>query len=44
MVAHRAFVYAARDIASDFLMGVMETTELKQINNIDITDSDIIEI
>ena len=44
MVGHRAFVYAARDIASDFLMGVMETTELKQINNIDITDSDIIEI
>ena len=32
------------EIDDDFLMGVMETTELKQINNIDITDSNIIEI
>ena len=44
MISHRAFTYGAREIASDILMGVMETTELKQINNIDLTDADIIEI
>lgn len=44
MVSHRAFTYGARDIASDVLMGCMETTELKQINNIDITDADIIDV
>lgn len=44
MIGHRAFTYAARDIASDLLMGCMEITELKQINNIDITDADIEEI
>lgn len=43
MISHRAFSYGARDIASDLLMGCMETTELKQINNIDISDADIIE-
>lgn len=44
MIGHRAFVYGAREIASDLLMGCMEITELKQINNIDITDADVIEI
>lgn len=44
MIGHRAFVYGAREIASDLLMGCMETTELKQINNIDITDADVVEI
>lgn len=44
MISHRAFVYGAREIASDLLMGCMELTELKQINNIDITDADVIEI
>lgn len=43
MISHRAFMYGARDIASDVLMGVMETTELKQVNNINIEDTDIIE-
>ena len=40
MVSHRAFVYGARDIASDLLMGVMETTELKSIENIDLSPED----
>lgn len=44
MIGHRAFTYCSRDIASDLLMGCMETTELKQINNIDITDADIVEL
>lgn len=43
MIGHRAFIYGARDIASDLLMGVMETTELKQIHNIDIQDSDVVQ-
>ena len=46
MVGHRAFVYGARDIASDLLMGVMETTELKSSMGIDLSPEDytIIEV
>ena len=40
MIGHRAFAYGARDIASDLLMGVMETTELKSIENIDLSPED----
>lgn len=40
MVGHRAFVYGARDIASDLLMGVMETTELKSLEGIDLSPED----
>lgn len=40
MVGHRAFVYGARDIASDLLMGVMETTELKSVEGIDLAPED----
>lgn len=29
LIGHRAFTYGARDIASDVIMGCMETTELK---------------
>lgn len=43
MIGHRAFVYGARDIASDLLMGVMETTELKSLESIDLSDDDIID-
>lgn len=43
MIGHRAFVLGARDIASDLLMGCMETTELKQVVGMDIADSDIID-
>lgn len=41
MIGHRAFTLAARDIASDILFGVMETTELKVATGKDITDSDL---
>lgn len=44
MIAHRAFILGARDIASDVLMGCMETTELKLVNNAPIVDTDFIEI
>ena len=40
MISHRAFVYGARDIASDLLMGVMETTELKSVEGIDLSPED----
>lgn len=44
LIGHRAFTYAARDIASDVLLGVMETTELKQWANVDIQDADVVDI
>jgi len=44
LIGHRAFTYGARDIASDVLFGVMETTELKVVANVDIEDADVIEI
>ena len=40
MVGHRAFAYGARDIASDLLMGVMETTELKSVEGVDLDPTD----
>lgn len=43
MIAVRAFTLGAREIADDVLMGVMETTELKNIYNIPVTDADISE-
>lgn len=44
LVGHRAFTYAARDIAADLLLGCMETTEAKIVNGMEINDADIIEI
>lgn len=52
LIGHRAFTYAAREVASDILFGVMETTELKivagrELSNKDITtfeDAEIVEI
>ena len=41
MIKHRAFTYGARDIASDVLFGVMETTELKIVNGVELSDSDV---
>ena len=41
LIGHRAFTYGARDIASDVIMGCMETTELKIVNNMDIDEQDI---
>lgn len=42
MIGHRAFVLGARDIANDLIMGCMETTELNLVNNVDMTDADVI--
>ncbi len=44
LIGHRAFSYGARDVASDLLFGVMETTELKIVNGMSITDADVIDI
>lgn len=41
LISHRAFTYGARDIASDVIMGCMETSELKIINGLDINPDDI---
>lgn len=43
LISHRAFTLGARDIASDLLMGCMETTELKIVNNMDIDDADVVD-
>lgn len=44
MIGHRAFTYGARDIASDVIMGCYETTELKQINGLNIDEQDVIDV
>ena len=44
MIGHCAFVLGARDIADDVLMGCMETTELKVVENAPITDVDFVEV
>lgn len=41
LIGHRAFTLGARDIASDILMGVMETTELKIVNGKDLSKEDV---
>lgn len=41
LISHRAFTYAAREIASDVLFGVMETTELSIINGRELSNKDI---
>ena len=40
MVGNRAFALGAREIADDVLMGVMETSELKLITDVPLTDDD----
>lgn len=41
LIGHRAFTLGARDIASDILMGVMETTELKVTNGVELSSYDV---
>lgn len=41
LISHRAFTYGARDIASDIIMGCMETTELKIITDKNISEKDM---
>lgn len=43
MVSNRAFVFGARDIADDVLMGVLEISELKTISDVPLTDSDFVD-
>ena len=40
MISHRAFTYGAREIASDVIMGCMETTELKIVTGQELNDAD----
>ena len=40
LIGHRAFTLGARDIGGDLLMGVMETTELKIVENVDLSPDD----
>lgn len=44
LIGHRAFTLAARDIASDILFGVMETTELKITNGSELSNKDIVSV
>ena len=44
LIGHRAFTLAARDIASDVLMGVMETTELKIVAGKELNTDDFIDV
>lgn len=41
LIGHRAFTLAARDIASDVIMGAMETTELKIVAGRELSDKDL---
>lgn len=41
LIGHRAFTLAARDIASDILFGVCETTELKIVEGRELSDNDV---
>ena len=43
MIGHRAFTFGARDIASDVLFGVLETSELKLITDHDLDSNDFVE-
>lgn len=40
LIGHRAFTYAAREIASDILFGVMESTELKIVAGAELSSND----
>ena len=40
LIGHRAFTLGARDIGADLLMGVMESSELKIVEGIDLSPND----
>lgn len=44
MISHRAFVYGAREIANDLIMGCLSTEELKTMQGVDLSNEDIINI
>lgn len=41
MIKARAWTYGARDIASDVCLGLMETTELRQVFDEELTEQDV---
>jgi len=41
LISHRAFTYGARDIASDYIFGVMETNELNIVANQQIDEQSL---
>ena len=43
MIGHRAFTLGARDIAADTLMGVLEETELKLVEDYTLNDEDFVD-
>ena len=44
LISHRAFTYAAREIASDIIMGVMETTELKIVEGKELSEEELLTV
>ena len=44
LIGHRAFTYAARDIASDVIFGCMETTELKIVSGKELDNIELLEV
>lgn len=44
LIGHRAFTLVARDIASDVIFGVCETTELKIVAGRELSDKDIVSV
>ena len=40
LIGHRAFTLGARDIGADLLMGVMESSELKIVEGVDLSPND----
>ena len=44
LIGHRAFTYAARDIASDVIFGCMETTELKIVSGKELDNVELLEV
>lgn len=44
LIGHRAFTLGARDIAPDAIMGCAEMTELKIVNDVDLSNDDIVDV
>ena len=44
LISHRAFTYGGREIASDIIMGVMETTELKIVAGKELSDEELLTV
>jgi hypothetical protein len=44
MLANRAYVMGARDIAPDIMYGMLETTELKIVEDVPVEEADVISI